>query len=120
MSSEAPLCLLQEEEHSEYQECEHNEPLGAWKGQRHSPREMSPSVFKERPCFVNMMLVRWIARAVGSNSGLTIQLRHDQGGRVLISISNSAVGAAAGERTKNLHGQLRQREIQLCVMAPSG
>jgi hypothetical protein len=63
---------------------------------------------------VSMMLVRGIARAVGSNSGLTIQLRHDQGGQVLISISNSAVGPAAGEQTKNLHGQ-RENVIFSCV-----
>jgi hypothetical protein len=42
------------------------------------------------------------------------------GGQVLISISNSAVGPAAGEQTKNSHGQLRQRDIKLCVLAALG
>jgi hypothetical protein len=55
------------------------EPLGARMCRKHSHQQMSPSFFEERPGIVSMLFVRRIARAVGSNSGPAIQLRHDQG-----------------------------------------
>ena len=56
---------------------------------------------------MSMMLVRWISEISDQRVGLRSSCSTIRGGQVLISVSNSFLGPAAGEQTKNLHGQLR-------------
>src|SRR5713226_3108940 len=108
MSSEAPLCLRQQEEHAEYQECEHNEPLGAWMGRGHSHQEMSPSASEESLALRACTLVRWIARAVGLTAGLRSSRGTTRDGQLRISISNTAVGPARRRAAEELARQAQE------------